>query len=54
MNRRHGRHRMYFGNALSINILSEPARTDRERDRESDRSQQSDRARNPQESNRDR
>jgi hypothetical protein len=42
MNRRHGRHRTYFGDALSITILAEPDRNDRDRDvnRDRDRNKQ--------------
>jgi hypothetical protein len=47
MNRRHGRHRTYYGDASSITILSEPAQNNRDRD--SDR----DRDRNNQENDRD-
>jgi hypothetical protein len=32
INRKHGRHRTYFGVAVSINILSEPDQADRNRD----------------------
>jgi hypothetical protein len=56
--RRHGRHRIYFGNAQSITILSEPSQNDRDRDRDSnrdddanrdrDRDRPRDNARNPQ------
>jgi hypothetical protein len=59
-NRRHGRHRIYFGDARQITILAGPDRndrdrgSDRDRDRDSDRSQQNDRSRNRQQNDRDR
>jgi hypothetical protein len=53
VNRRHGRHRTYYGDARTITILSEPGRGDRDRDRDSDRPQQSDRPQNPQQKDRD-
>jgi len=63
MNRRHGRHRTYFGDASAITILSEPGQYDRDRDRTGDRDgdrdssgnrdTNRDRDRNKQENNRD-
>ncbi len=47
-NRRHGRHRTYYGDATAITILAEPAQNDRNRDSNRDR----DRDRNNQESDR--
>jgi len=37
MNRKHGRHRTYFGDAVSVTILAEPGRNDRDRDSNRDR-----------------
>jgi hypothetical protein len=56
VNRRHGRHRMYFGDARRITILAEPGRNERDGDRDSDRGQQqsNDRSQNPTQNNRDR
>jgi hypothetical protein len=53
MNRKHGRHRTYFGDAASVTILAEPARNDRDRDSDRDRDQNTNRDRD-QNANRDR
>jgi hypothetical protein len=48
-NRRHGRHRTYFGDARTITILSEPG--DSDRDRGADRDRDRERNRNQQQEN---
>jgi len=42
-NRRHGRHRTYYGDATAITILAEPAQNDRNRDSNRDRDRDRDR-----------
>jgi hypothetical protein len=51
-NRRHGRHRTYYGDATAITILAEPARNDRNRDANRDRDRDRDRDQNNQENDR--